>query len=648
MKNGKIRVVFNHLQPLIDDGRFPVRRTVGEHVEVSVEAFADGHDVVRCRLLYRHQSERRWHSSLMEHSYGQLFRSPFEVNREGLWYFKVEGWVDHPLSWQDQLRRRHQAREKLDAELLMAAQYLRALLDRCKPEEQEAVQQLADLFTDPLRYEEAEQAALNGAAGHWFLKYPSDELRSESMVGRVQVDRLKARFSTWYELFPRSAAEKAGQHGTFADVQRLLPRLQEMGIDVLYLPPIHPIGITNRKGKNNSLKARKGEPGVPWAIGNHEGGHKAIHPELGTLQDFRKLVNAAHQHGIEIALDYALQCSPDHPYVQQHPSWFRWRPDGSIQYAENPPKKYQDVIPFNFETDDWKKLWNELKSILEFWIAEGVKMFRVDNPHTKPVYFWEWLIAEIKSKHPDVIFLSEAFTAPHMMYHLAKIGFTQSYTYFTWRYTKTEITEYVEELTQTPVREYFRPNFWPNTPDILPFHLQSGKESVFITRLFLAATLSSNYGFYGPVYELMVHEALPGREEYLNSEKYELRHWDWDRDTRVKMLIGIINKARRENTALQFTNNIEFLNIQNEHILAYYKVDPQRSNHIICVVNLHPDYVQSGFVQVPLEKIGRREDEAFVVHDLLNDARYTWRGRWNYVELNPHILPCHLFRIEEP
>ncbi|MCS6917189.1 MAG: alpha-1,4-glucan--maltose-1-phosphate maltosyltransferase [Chitinophagales bacterium] len=646
--NGRNRVVIDQIQPVIEGGRYPVRRTTGEWVEASADVFADGHDVVQCRLLYRHHSERRWHSVPMEPVYGHTFRGSFRIQREGLWQFKIAGWVDHPLSWQHQLKRRHQARERLESELLMGAQFLRNVLTRCRAEEQEAVQQLVDLFTDSDRYEQAVQAALNGAAQHWFLAYPADELCTESAVVRIMAERLRARFSTWYELFPRSAASKPGHHGTFSDVQRLLPRLQEMGIDVLYLPPIHPIGLTNRKGKNNSLRARKGEPGVPWAIGNKEGGHKAIHPQLGTLQDFRALLKAAAEQGIEIALDYALQCSPDHPYVKQHPSWFRWRPDGSVQYAENPPKKYQDVIPFNFETEDWKNLWDELKSILEFWIQEGVKIFRVDNPHTKPMGFWEWVIAKIHEEHPEVIFLSEAFTAPKMMYHLAKIGFTQSYTYFTWRQTKAELMDYMEELTKSEVREFFRPNFWPNTPDILPFHLQSGTESVFITRLFLAATLSANYGFYGPVYELMVHEALPGREEYLNSEKYELRHWDWDRDTRLKMLIAIINRARREHEALQFTNNIEFLNIQNEHLLAYLKYDPAGSAHLLCVANLHPDHTQSGFVQVPLEKIGRTEEQEFAVRDLLNDARYIWKGRWNYVELNPRILPCHLFRIEDP
>ncbi len=644
---GKKRVVIDQLQPLVDGGQYPIKRTVGEWVQVRADIFCDGHVLLGAELLYRQEKERRWHVAAMQHVHDLLWTGSFQVTACGTWQFKVRGWVEHGLTWQQMLKRKMQQREKVDVELLEGANLLEARLAQSH-HEADALKEVIALCRNPQQYEQAVARALSDDIVRWLTHLPGDRIVTESATGLVYVDDVRARFSTWYELFPRSAAAKPHQHGTFADVERLLPRLQDLGIDVLYLPPIHPIGITHRKGKNNSLRARRGEPGVPWAIGSREGGHKDIHPELGTLQQFRSLVKKARAHGIDIALDYALQCSPDHPYVRQHPQWFRWRPDGTIQYAENPPKKYQDVVPFNFETDDGKALWEELKSILLFWIEQGVHIFRVDNPHTKPVYFWEWVIAEVKKKHPEVLFLSEAFTHPKMMYQLAKVGFTQSYTYFTWRNTKAEIIEYVEELTKTSVSEFFRPCFWMNTPDILPFHLQSGKESVFITRLFLASTLSSNYGFYGPVYELMVHEALPGREEYLNSEKYEIRHWEWDKDTRVSMLVAIINKARRENPALQYTNNIEFLPIHNDHLLAYYKESPDGSNKLICVANLHPDYTQSGFVQVPLERIGKSEGQDFIVHDLLNDARYTWNKRWNYVELNPSILPCHLFRIEEP
>jgi starch synthase (maltosyl-transferring) len=644
---GQLRVYIDNISPEIDGGKYPARRVVNQSVEVEADVFADGHDWVRAQLLYRHESEKKFREAPMNLIGGERWTGSFQVTQQGSYLFAVEGWLDHALSWQHTLKRRLEGKEKLDVELLNGVKHLEKVKARATAKEKKSIDEIIQLFGDQQRYAEAVEMALNPIVHQWIRKYPDKKISTRSHELTVYVDRKKALFSSWYELFPRSTAAEPQAHGTFKDVEKLLPRLQQMGIDVLYFPPIHPIGITHRKGKNNSLRAREGEPGVPWGIGAKESGHKAIHPALGTLKDFKEMVKKANEAGIEIALDYALQCSPDHPYVKEHPAWFTWRPDGTAQYAENPPKKYQDVIPFNFETDDWKNLWNELKSIVEYWVTQGVKIFRVDNPHTKPVYFWEWLISEIKKKDPDVLFLSEAFTAPKMMYQLAKIGFTQSYTYFTWRNSKQEMTDYLEELTKTEVKDYFRPNFWMNTPDILPYHLQTGKEAMFINRLFMAATLSSNYGFYGPGYELLDHLALPGREEYMNSEKYEIKNWDWERDTRTKMLVTLINKARAENEALQQTNHLEFLNIQNDHLLAYYKESSDGKNKIICIVNLDPDHKQWGFLQTPLEKIGRQEGELFVVHDLLNDARYTWSNRWNYVELDPFILPCHLFRIEE-
>lgn len=644
---GQLRVYIDNVYPEIDGGKYPIRRVPGEIVEVEADVFADGHDLVCARLLYRHFSEKKFSIAPMESTGGERWKGSFEITKQGTYIYTIEAWLDHALSWQHTLKRRLAGKEKLDVELLHGVKFLQKIKTKAAAKEKKSIEDIIELFKDKKRYDEAVKMALSTEAEQWIKKYPDTGIFTRYKELSVWVDRKKAAFSTWYELFPRAASNVAHRHGTFKDVERLLPRLRDMGMDVLYLPPIHPIGKTHRKGKNNSLKARPDEPGVPWAIGDESGGHKAIHPELGTLEDFQSLVKKAAEHGMEIALDYALQCSPDHPYVKEHPEWFMWRPDGTAQYAENPPKKYQDVIPFNFETKEWETLWEELKSIVEFWMEQGVKIFRVDNPHTKSVYFWEWLISEIKKKDPDVLFLAEAFTAPKMMYHLAKIGFTQSYTYFTWRNSKAEMTEYMEELTKTELKEYFRPNFWPNTPDILPYHLQTGKESTYIARVFMAATLSSNYGFYGPVYELLVSDALPGREEYLNSEKYEIRNWDWDRDTRLKMAITSINKARMENEALQETNNVEFLNTQNDNLLAYYKQSRDGSNKFICIVNLDPNNKQWAFLQTPLEKIGKPEGQPFMVHDLMNDARYQWNKRWNYIELDPGILPCHLFRIEE-
>ena len=644
---GQLRVYIDNVYPEIDGGKYPIRRVPGEIVEVEADVFADGHDLVCARLLYRHFSEKKFSIAPMESTGGERWKGSFEITKQGTYIYTIEAWLDHALSWQHTLKRRLAGKEKLDVELLHGVKFFQKIKTKAAAKEKKSIEDIIELFKDKKRYDEAVKMALSTEAEQWIKKYPDTGIFTRYKELSVWVDRKKAAFSTWYELFPRAASNVAHRHGTFKDVERLLPRLRDMGMDVLYLPPIHPIGKTHRKGKNNSLKARPDEPGVPWAIGDESIGHKAIHPELGTLEDFQSLVKKAAEHGMEIALDYALQCSPDHPYVKEHPEWFMWRPDGTAQYAENPPKKYQDVIPFNFETKEWETLWEELKSIVEFWMEQGVKIFRVDNPHTKSVYFWEWLISEIKKKDPDVLFLAEAFTAPKMMYHLAKIGFTQSYTYFTWRNSKAEMTEYMEELTKTELKEYFRPNFWPNTPDILPYHLQTGKESIYIARVFMAATLSSNYGFYGPVYELLVSDALPGREEYLNSEKYEIRNWDWDRDTRLKMAITSINKARMENEALQETNNVEFLNTQNDNLLAYYKQSRDGSNKFICIVNLDPNNKQWAFLQTPLEKIGKPEGQPFMVHDLMNDARYQWNKRWNYIELDPGILPCHLFRIEE-
>ncbi|MGH9680445.1 MAG: alpha-amylase family glycosyl hydrolase, partial [Candidatus Acidiferrales bacterium] len=464
----------------------------------------------------------------------------------------------------------------------------------------------------------------------------------------VTVDPERARFSAWYEVFPRSCAPEAGRHGTFRDVEGWLPYIASMGFDVLYFPPIHPIGITYRKGKNNAPTAEPDDVGSPWAIGSAEGGHKSIHPQLGTLDDFHHLVQKAKESGLAVALDIAFQCTPDHPYVREHPEWFRKRPDGSIQYAENPPKKYQDIYPLEFETDEWESLWQELKSVFEYWIGQGVGIFRVDNPHTKSFAFWEWVIREIKHAHPEVIFLAEAFTRPKIMYRLAKLGYSQSYTYFTWRTSKPELTEYFEGMEKAGIREFFRPNLWPNTPDILPEHLQIGGRPAFLSRLALAATLGANYGIYGPAYELCENAPRErGSEEYLNSEKYELKHRDLNAPWSLKSFIARVNQIRRDNPALQSDSNLRFHETDNPLLICYSKATGDLSNVIVSVVNLDPFHTQPGWVTLDLSSLGLSEDQTFQAHDLITDSRYVWQGPRNFVELDPQSCPAHILRLRK-
>jgi starch synthase (maltosyl-transferring) len=463
---------------------------------------------------------------------------------------------------------------------------------------------------------------------------------------QVEVNRERARFGAWYEFFPRSTASEPGVHGTFKDAEKRLPYVASMGFDVLYLPPIHPIGRSFRKGRNNTVEALEGDVGSPWAIGASEGGHKAILSDLGTLDDFRHMLAVAADLGIEIAMDIAFQCAPDHPYVKEHPNWFKARPDGTIQYAENPPKKYQDIYPFDFESEDWQGLWEELKSIFIFWCEQGVRIFRVDNPHTKPFPFWQWVIGEVKSAYPDTIFLSEAFTRPKVLYRLAKLGFTQSYNYFPWRNTKAEITEYLTELTTTEVKEFCGPNLWSNTPDILTEYLQYGGRPAFMSRLVLMATLGPTYGMYGPAFELCENEPIaPGKEEYLFSEKYEIKSWNWDDPNSLAPLITVVNQARREHKALQSNHNLRFVPTSNDQIIAYTKTSEDGEDQVLVVVNLDPHYVQSAFVDLPLAELGLDEHQPYQVHDLLTNARYIWHGTRNYVELNPSFMPAHLFVV---
>ncbi len=647
-KDGRQRVVIENIYPELQEGRFPVKRVAGESVEVYADIFADGHDLLSAVIMYRHEKQRKWREVRMEELGNDRWKGRFPVAREGIYFYTVSGWIDHARSWLHDVRAKADDGQSVEVELQMGLLYLEEALDKAIGSYKEELQGYIDLLNEKGRQAEIVQALHDERLEELLRRFSERRFPTTyPRFLRVMTERKKALFSAWYELFPRSTSPDPSRPGTLRDVEALLPRIQHLGFDVLYLPPIHPIGHSHRKGKNNSTSALEGDPGSPWAIGSEDGGHKSIDPALGSFEDFASLIGAAEKHGIEIALDIAFQCSPDHPYVKENPQWFKWRPDGSVQYAENPPKKYQDVLPFNFETGDWKNLWKELKSIFEFWIDKGVRIFRVDNPHTKPFPFWEWMMKELKSKNEDIIYLAEAFTRPRIMQRLACLTFTQSYTYYTWRNNKWEIRDYVEELTKTEMKEYFRPNFWPNTPDINPWKLQSPNEAAYMMQLFMAATLSSNYGVYGPVYEFMEASPVAGKEEYLNSEKYEIRHWDWTRETRVSELMRDINVIRRNNKALQNTCNIEFCETQNDQLLAYYKWDDSESNRLLMVVNLDKDHPQSGLVRLPLERLRGQHGDKFVMLDLMTGNQYVWDSEWNFVLLDPAHYPFHLFRIEK-
>ena len=636
------RVVIQNVRPQLEAGAYFIKRVTGQKVTVTADVFADGHDIIRCRVLYRHELEKDWREAMMQEKGNDSWEASFVVDKQGMYVYLVEGWVDYALNWQHGTQRKIADNQQVGSELLEGAQYIDQMLKRASADDKTYLKSVREAFKTKKLYDQAVAETVSAKLHEVFSRYPERMLENRTDELRVYVDRKKALFSTWYEFFPRSASKAAGTHGTFKDCEKLLPRVAAMGFDTLYFPPIHPIGEVNRKGKNNSTVAEPGDVGSPWGIGSHFGGHKAVHPELGTIDDFKSLVKKARALDIEIAVDYALQAAPDHPYVTEFPQWFRWRPDGTVQYAENPPKKYQDILPIYFETDDWHNLWKELLEVALFWVEEcGIRVFRVDNPHTKPFYFWGWLIAEVKRKHPDVLFLSEAFTRPKIMQELARQGFTQSYTYFTWRNTKQELVDYVTELTQTDQKEYYRPNFWPNTPDINPYALQSGNESIHLHRYFLAATLSSSVGIYGPVFEHMVSDAMPGKEEYLDSEKYEVRHWDWEKQNKLTTVISKINAARKIHPSLQQTNNIVFCEADNDQIIAYYKFDDAKTNETLLVASLDPYYPRQSMVRLPVEHIGTKPIKVF---DEITGNSYLWDKEWNFVELHP-ALPFHLFKI---
>ncbi len=637
------RVVVQNVQPRVDDGRYPVKRSAGETLDVRAEVFTDGHDHLTVLLRHR-RSGGRWSETRMRALGNDEWQADLVLDREGTWQYTVVAWVNRFGTWRDELSRKAAAGQDVASELLEGAALVKEAAPRAAAGRAPSLEKIAVRLAGPEPQEARVALALeDGLADTMRALSARAGLVEAEHVLEVRIERERARYGAWYEMFPRSAPSARPHGANFADAAKRLPAIAAMGFDVVYLPPVHPIGRTHRKGPNNVLAAGPEDPGSPWAIGAAEGGHKAVHPELGTLADFDDFVAEAGRNGLEVALDLAYQCSPDHPYVKSHPEWFRHRPDGTIKYAENPPKKYQDIYPFDFECAEWQALWNELKSIVTFWIGHGVNVFRVDNPHTKPFRFWSWLIAEIQREHPGTVFLSEAFTRPKVMAHLAKIGFTQSYSYFTWRNTKAELTEYFTELTQTPVREYMRPNLFANTPDILHEYLQVGGRPAFMTRLVLAATLGASYGIYGPAFELCEGHAHPGTEEYVDSEKYQVRRWDLDAPGHIREIVERVNRARRENRALQFDRPLRFLDIDNDQMIAYLKTAPGGANTVIVVVNLNPHLVQEATLRVPIEQLGITPDESYQVHDQLSDARYLWQGGHNYVRLDPHSCPAHLF-----
>jgi starch synthase (maltosyl-transferring) len=632
------------VRPCIDCGRFPAKRSLGDRVTVVADIFADGHEQVAAVLRHRHETARRWREVPMRPLGNDRWDAAFEAERLGLHRFSVRAWIDRFATWAGDLQKRVAAGQDVGVELEVGAGLIEAAAAAATGDAAARLRERRDAL---LRSDRAAavQAALDSELAALMRRHdPRPHATDAPVELSVRVEPALARSSAWYELFPRSLGN--GRHGTLADVIPQLDRVQRMGFDVLYLPPVHPIGVTGRKGPNNTTAAADGDVGSPWAIGSGAGGHTAVHPDLGTLEDVRRLAAECDSRGIALALDLAFQCSPDHPWVREHPAWFRHRPDGSIRHAENPPKRYEDIYPLDFETDDWQALWAELLEVALFWIGHSVRVFRVDNPHTKPFAFWEWLIAEVHREHPDVLFLAEAFTRPRVMERLAKLGFSQSYTYFAWRTGKQELVEYLTELTRTDVREYLRPNFWPNTPDILTEQMQTGGRPMFAARLLLAATLSSAYGIYGPAFELVERRPVrAGSEEYLNSEKYQLRRWRLSARESLEPLITAVNAARRAHPALQANAGLRFHSVDNDQLIAYSKRDPTGSDAVLVIVNLDPQWRQSGFTDLALDELGVGEDEPFELHDLISGETFVWRGRRNYVELDPERAPGHLLEL---
>ena len=638
-------IIIERVSPELDGGRYPVKREVGDRLEVTADIFKEGHEVLMAALRYRSSRESDWHEAPMQPLENDRWAGWFDLTDNTRYHYTIAAWVSAFESWRQELSKKRETQRDLHSELLEGHALVRAAAQRAESADR------AHLHDHLMRWEASEsqdnlmRLALSDTLAALVLRY--EERVALTVYDReleVVADRIRARYGAWYEMFPRSQGTAAGRGATFKDAERRLPAIQAMGFDVLYLPPIHPIGRTNRKGPNNSLVAGPHDPGSPYAIGNEQGGHDAIEPGLGTPADFDHFVKAARDHDLEIALDFAINCSPDHPYVTQHPNWFYHRPDGTIKYAENPPKKYQDIYPLDFYCADWRALWHEMKRVLLFWVGHGVRIFRVDNPHTKPVAFWNWVIREIQTDHPEVIFLSEAFTRPKMMRALAKAGFTQSYTYFTWRNSKQELTDYLTELTQSEMKEYFRANFFTNTPDILPEILQHGGRAAFKFRLVLAATLSPSYGIYSG-YELCENRAIPGTEDYLHSEKYEYKVWDWDRPGAITDYIATVNRIRRDNPALHEYENLRFYSADNDQVIFYGKRTFDGHNALLIAVNLNPFQAQTARLTIPLGELGIDAEETYQMHDLLTDHRDLVIGDTYSIRLDPHVEPAAIFAI---
>lgn len=638
-------VVIENVYPELDCGLYPVKREVGVTFDVWADILMEGHDKVAAVLKYRRRDETTWRETPMRLVDNDRWHGQFVLEANTRYLYTIEAWRDAFASWRADTRKKVDAGQDVASDLLEGQRLILQAAERATGRDAQRLRELAAAIGARDQAAAAE-LALSDEVATLVARYP-DRSASTTYCRELEVvaDRERARFAAWYEMFPRSQGTVPGQSATFDDCIARLPEIRAMGFDVVYLPPIHPIGRTNRKGPNNSLVAGPNDPGCPYAIGNEHGGHKAVEPSLGTLEDFRRFVAAAQALGMEVALDFAAQCSPDHPYVREHPEWFYHRPDGTIKFAENPPKKYEDIYPLDFTCAAWRSLWEEMKSIILFWIEQGVKIFRVDNPHTKPVAFWRWLIEEVQRDHPDTIFLSEAFTRPKMMKLLAKAGFTQSYTYFTWRNFKGELIDYFTELTQTEVKEYLRGNLFTNTPDILPPILQQGGRPAFKMRVVLAATLSSVYGIYNG-YELCENTAIPGREEYLNSEKYEYKVWDWDRPGNIKDYIARLNQIRQAHPALHLYDNLRFYHADDDNILFYGKATPDKSDVILVAVNLDPFAAHESRIVVPLAEVGIGPGEKYIAHELFTDTRHLWQGAEQYIRLDPHVEPAAIFHLQ--
>jgi len=638
-------IIIETVRPAIDGGRYPVKREVGDRLEVSADIFKEGHDIVTAILRYRKAKDTTWHETAMSHVDNDRWTGHFDLSENTRYRYTIGAYTNSFKSWCQEVIKKSEAGEQIASELLEG----RALVAKTATRAKNADKTRLEKYLKQWRTSDAQEAQLRVALNVELaqLVEQHQERTAWTLFDReleVVVDRVRARYGAWYEIFPRSQGTNPERGSTLRECEKRLPAIKEMGFDVLYLTPIHPIGRTNRKGKNNSLTPTPSDPGSPYAIGNELGGHDAVEPSLGTIKDFDRFEKAVRAQGMELAMDFAINCSPDHPYVTQHPEWFAHRPDGTIKYAENPPKKYQDIYNVDFYCPDWSGLWNEMKRVILFWADHGVKIFRVDNPHTKPVAFWEWLIREVQDRHPDVVFLSEAFTRPKMMKVLAKAGFTQSYTYFTWRNLKQELMDYLIELSSSETKEYFRPNFFTNTPDILPEILQQGGRPAFKFRLVLAATLSPAYGIYSG-YELCENRALPGKEEYLDSEKYEVKVWDWNRPGNINEYITTINRIRRENPALHELENVEFYQSNSEHVLFYGKRTLDDRNILLIAVNLDPFHMQEAHLQIPIGSFGIKPDEVYQMHNLITNQRDVMTGEHYIVRLDPQSEPAAIYAV---